>query len=125
MQLKVYGLIISAVAMSAVGQIALKIAVERAQLKEAIAAGVINAVEAVIGTPVLWAGVTIYLGSIVLWLWALSEADLSSIAYPFVSLGFVLTMLFAAVILKEAVTPLKVTGTMLIVVGCVLVARSA
>jgi multidrug transporter EmrE-like cation transporter len=124
MQLKVYGLIISAVAMSAVGQIALKIAVERAQLKEAIAAGVINAVEAVIGTPVLWAGVTIYLGSIVLWLWALSEADLS-IAYPFVSLGFVLTMLFAAVILKEAVTPLKVTGTMLIVVGCVLVARSA
>ena len=44
MQLKVYGLIISAVAMSAVGQIALKIAVERAQLKEAIAAGVINAV---------------------------------------------------------------------------------
>jgi drug/metabolite transporter (DMT)-like permease len=34
-------------------------------------------------------------------------------------------MLFAAVILKEAVTPLKLTGTMLIVLGCVLVARSA
>jgi multidrug transporter EmrE-like cation transporter len=124
MQLKVYGLIISAVAMSAVGQIALKMAVERAQLKEAIAAGAINAVEAVIGTPVLWVGISVYLGSVVLWLWALSEADLS-IAYPFVSLGFVLTMLFAAVILKEAVTPLKLTGTMLIVVGCVLVARSA
>jgi multidrug transporter EmrE-like cation transporter len=124
MQLKVYSLIISAVAMSAVGQIALKIAVERAQLKEAIAAGVISAVEAVIGTPVLWVGISVYLGSVVLWLWALSEADLS-IAYPFVSLGFVLTMLFAAVILKEAVTPLKLTGTMLIVLGCVLVARSA
>jgi drug/metabolite transporter (DMT)-like permease len=124
MQLKVYSLIISAVAMSAVGQIALKIAVERAQLKEPIAAGVISAVEAVIGTPVLWVGISVYLGSVVLWLWALSEADLS-IAYPFVSLGFVLTMLFAAVILKEAVTPLKLTGTMLIVLGCVLVARSA
>ena len=45
MQPKVYALILSAVAMSAVGQIALKIAVERAQLKEAIAAGMISALE--------------------------------------------------------------------------------
>ena len=124
MQLKVYGLIITAVVMSALGQVALKIAVERAQLKEAIAAGAVSAVGAATSTPVLWLGVAIYLGSVVLWLWALSEADLS-IAYPFVSLGFVLTMLFAAIVLKEAVTPLKLTGTMLIVVGCVLVARSA
>lgn len=124
MQIKVYILILTAVVMSAVGQVALKIAVERAYLKEAIAAGVMSAVGAAIGTPVLWIAVLIYLGSIVLWLWALSEADLS-IAYPFVSLGFVLTMFFAAVVLKEAVTPLKLTGTMLIVIGCALVARSA
>jgi multidrug transporter EmrE-like cation transporter len=124
MHLKVYILIITAVVMSAVGQMALKIAVERAQLKEAIAAGAISAVGAAVGTPMLWVAVLIYVGSIALWLWALSEADLS-IAYPFVSLGFVLTMLFAAVFLKEAVTPLKLTGTMLIVIGCVLVARSA
>src|SRR5215204_2159621 len=122
MQLKVYGLIISAVMMSAVGQIALKIAVERAELKEAIAAGPMSAVAAAIGTPTLWIAVSIYLGSLVLWLWALSEADLS-IAYPFVSLAFVLTMLFAAAVLREAITPLKLTGTMLIVFGCVLVAR--
>ena len=124
MQLKVYVLILTAVVMSAVGQLMLKIAVERAQLKEAIAAGAMSAFGAAMGSPVLWAAVLIYLSSIVLWLWALSEADLS-IAYPFVSLGFVLTMLFAAAFLKEAVTPLKLAGTMLIVIGCVLVARSA
>ena len=124
MQLKVYALILSAVVMSAVGQVGLKIAVERAQLKEAIAVGPLSAMGAAMGTPALWIAVLIYVGSVVLWLWALSEADLS-IAYPFVSLGFVLTMLFAAVILKEALTPLKLTGTMLIVLGCVLVARSA
>jgi drug/metabolite transporter (DMT)-like permease len=124
MQLKVYVLILTAVVMSAVGQLMLKIAVERAQLKEAIAAGAMSAFGAAMGSPVLWIAVVIYLSSIVLWLWALSEADLS-IAYPFVSLGFVLTMLFAAAFLKEAVTPLKLTGTMLIVIGCVLVARSA
>ena len=121
---KVYVLIITAVVMSAVGQIALKLAVERAQLKEAIAASAVSAVAAAVGTPMLWVAVFIYVGSIALWLWALSEADLS-IAYPFVSLGFVLTMLFAAVVLKEAITPLKLTGTMFIVIGCVLVARSA
>lgn len=124
MQPKVYALIIAAVAMSAVGQMALKIAVERAQLKDAIAAGAMSAATAAVVSPVLWIAVMIYLTSIALWLWALTEADLS-IAYPFVSLGFVLTMILAAIFLKEAVTPLKLTGTMLIVVGCVLVARSA
>ena len=124
MQLKVYGLILSAVGMSAVGQIALKIAVERAQLKEAIAAGPMSAFGAAIGSPTLWIAVSLYLAGLVLWLWVLSEADLS-IAYPFVSLAFVLTMLFAAAVLREAITPLKLTGTMLIVLGCVLVARSA
>jgi drug/metabolite transporter (DMT)-like permease len=124
MQLKVYVLILTAVLLSAVGQMALKIAVERAQLKEAIAVGAMSAVGAAVGSPVLWLAVLIYLSSIILWLWALSEADLST-AYPFVSLGFVLTMLFAAVFLKEIITPLKLTGTMLIVIGCILVARGA
>ena len=124
MPLRVYLLIITAVVLSAIGQMALKIAVERAHLKEAIAAGVASAAGAAIGSPVLWLAVFIYLSSIVLWLWALSEADLST-AYPFVSLGFVLTMLFAAVFLKEIVTPLKLTGTMLIVIGCVLVAKGS
>lgn len=124
MQLKIYGLILSAVAMSAIGQIALKIAVERAQLKEAIAAGPMSALGAAVASPTLWIAVSVYLFSLALWLWVLSEADLS-IAYPFVSLGFVLTMLFAAAVLREAITPLKLTGTMLIVLGCALVARSA
>ncbi|WP_395622124.1 EamA family transporter [Sphingomonas daechungensis] len=124
MQPKVYVLIVSAVAMSAVGQMALKIAVERAHLKNAIAAGAVSALGAAAVSPALWAAVFIYVSSVALWLWALSEADLST-AYPFVSLGFVLTMVFAAVFLKEAITPLKLAGTLLILVGCVLVAKSA
>jgi drug/metabolite transporter (DMT)-like permease len=124
MQPKVLALVISAVALSAVGQMALKIAVERAHLKNAIAAGGMRALGAAAGAPALWAAVFIYVSSVALWLWALSEADLST-AYPFVSLGFVLTMVFAAVFLKEAITPLKLTGTMLILIGCMLVAKGA
>jgi drug/metabolite transporter (DMT)-like permease len=34
-------------------------------------------------------------------------------------------MVFAAVFLRETITPLKLAGTMLILLGCVLVAKSA
>ncbi len=43
MPLRVYVLIITAVVLSAVGRMALNIAVERAHLKEAIAAGAVGA----------------------------------------------------------------------------------
>ena len=124
MPLSVFALIIAAVLMSAVGQMALKIAVERAHLKQAIAAGFMSALAAAAASPYLWGALLIYAASVVLWLWALSEADVS-VAYPFVSLGFVLTMVFAAIFLNESVTPLKLSGTLLIVAGCILVARSA
>lgn len=117
-------LIVTAVLMSAVGQTALKVAVEKSSLKEAIAAGLAPAAMAAFASPYLWGALVIYGISIILWLWVLSETELS-LAYPFVSLGFVVTMLFAAGFLNENVTPLRIAGTLLIVAGCVLVARSA
>ncbi|MEX1034581.1 MAG: SMR family transporter [Sneathiella sp.] len=59
-----------------------------------------------------------------LWVWVLSKVDLS-IAYPFVGIGFVVTMLFGILLLNENVTPMRIIGTVLIVGGCVLVGRSA
>ncbi len=117
-------LIITAVLMSAVGQTALKVAVEKSDLKDAIAAGLFPAFIAAMSSPFLWGALVIYGVSIVLWLWVLSQTDLS-FAYPFVSLGFVVTMLFAAGFLCEHISLLRIFGTLLIVAGCIVVARSA
>ena len=124
MPLGLLALIITAVLMSAVGQTALKVAVEKSDLKDAIAAGLMPAITAAMSSPFLWGALVIYGVSIVLWLWVLSQADLS-LAYPFVSLGFVVTMVFAAGFLGEHVSMLRIFGTLLIVAGCIVVARSA
>jgi drug/metabolite transporter (DMT)-like permease len=66
----------------------------------------------------------IYGLSIVSWLWVLSRVELT-VAYPFLGLSFVIAMFFGVWFLDEALPPSRVIGTLLIFVGCTLVARSA
>lgn len=67
-------------------------------------------------------GLVSYGMSMVVWLYVLSKVDVSR-AYPFVGLGFIGTMVFANYFLNEAITLPKVVGTLLIVVGVVLLAK--
>jgi len=78
---------------------------------------------AVASSPLVWTGLTIYGLSVAVWLWILSKVDLS-LAYPFVGVSFIVVMLFGVFLLNETVTPLRMIGTLLIAVGCVMVARS-
>jgi drug/metabolite transporter (DMT)-like permease len=75
-------------------------------------------------SPLVLAGLGLYGIGAVLWLFVLARAPLS-LAYPFVGLGFILTMLAGALYLGENVTPMRIAGTLLIAFGCVMVARSA
>jgi len=45
------------------------------------------------------------------------------VAYPFVALGFVFTLLFAALFLHEPVTSTKLAGTALVILGVILLNR--
>jgi len=123
MPLPILLLTLATVVMSAFGQIALKVAVERSELRTAMEAGVFSAFLAAAGSVYIWGALAIYAVSIVLWLWVLSKVELS-LAYPLVSLGFVVTMIFAALFLHEHITPLRIAGTLLIVAGCFCVGRS-
>ena len=73
--------------------------------------------------PRILAGVGCYAVSLVVWILALAKTPVS-IAYPMVSLGFALNALLAWWLLGEAVTPMRMAGIGIIVVGVVLVARS-
>ena len=72
----------------------------------------------------VWAGLAIFAVSAVLWLFALSRANLS-FAYPFAALGYVIIVFASYTVLHESVPPLRWAGVALIIAGILLVARSA
>jgi len=72
--------------------------------------------------PVL-AGLACYVVSVAVWLIALSRVDVS-IAYPMLSLGYIINAIAAHYLLGEAVTLQRWLGIGFIIVGVWLVARS-
>lgn len=67
-------------------------------------------------------GLFCYGMSMVFWLYVLTKVDVSR-AYPFVGLGFIGTMVFAHYLLHEPITLQKLVGTLLVVVGIIVLAR--
>ncbi len=65
-------------------------------------------------------GVSLYLGSTVIYLSALKGGELS-VLYPMVSLGYIWTLLWSKLFFKEAIGGAKFAGLALIVLGVVLV----
>lgn len=73
--------------------------------------------------PHILGGVACYVVSVVVWIMALSRVEVS-IAYPMLSIGYVVNALAAWYLFGEALTAFKLTGIGFIVVGVFLVARS-
>ena len=73
--------------------------------------------------PRILAGAACYAVSLIVWILALSKTPVS-VAYPMVSLGFALNAGLAWWLLGESVTPLRMAGIGIIIVGVFLVARS-
>jgi multidrug transporter EmrE-like cation transporter len=70
-----------------------------------------------------WAGMLCYAASVCVWIAALSKAPVS-VAYPMLSLGYVVVAAVSAVWLGESLTLPKVLGIALICAGVLLVSRS-
>lgn len=69
-------------------------------------------------------GLACYVVSVVVWILGLSRVDVS-VAYPLLSLGYVLNAAAAWWLFGEAVTPMRVVGIAIIIVGVVVLTRSA
>lgn len=72
----------------------------------------------------VWAGLVLFALSAVVWLFVLSRTSLS-FAYPFAALTYLLIVLVDRFVLHEAVPPLRWLGVAMIMIGIVLVARTA
>lgn len=73
--------------------------------------------------PWILGGLTCYVVSVVIWIMALSRVPVS-IAYPMLSIGYVVNAVLAYYLFGEALTAQKLVGIGFIIVGVWLVARS-
>ena len=77
----------------------------------------------VAATPAIWLGLGCYAVSVVIWILALSRVDVS-IAYPMLSIGYVLNAVAAWWLFGEALGPARILGILVIIFGVFLLYRS-
>jgi multidrug transporter EmrE-like cation transporter len=73
--------------------------------------------------PPILAGLTCYAISVVVWVLALSRVEVS-VAYPMLSIGYVVNAVAAWMLFAESLSASRMAGIGVIIVGCWLVARS-
>ncbi len=72
--------------------------------------------------PYILSGIAIYGFTTLVWLVILSRVKLS-IAYPMLSAGYVLSILFSWMLFKEAIPKARIIGAIIICIGVYLVAQ--
>jgi drug/metabolite transporter (DMT)-like permease len=122
--LPVLALLLTASALTVIGEVLLKLGV--------------NAVSAQVGAfsldpQVLWAtftdwrvvlGFALVFGGALFWLGVISRVNLS-FAYPLLALNYVLILIPSRYILGEAITPSKIIGAVIVVVGVIVITWGA
>ncbi|CAH0233139.1 putative 4-amino-4-deoxy-L-arabinose-phosphoundecaprenol flippase subunit ArnE [Massilia sp. Bi118] len=124
MNLTTFAFIISGVLLNAVAQVLLKAGTNA--LGGAIHLTMGNAFETFIRVatqlPIL-GGLACYGLSLVVWIMGLSRTEVS-IAYPMLSLGYVVAAVGAWLFLGETISPQRMLGIAVILIGVVVLARS-
>lgn len=116
-------LILCSVMLSSVAQIVLKMGMSNALVLNAIQSGSsFQAFRAIATNFYVIGGLGLYFSSAAVWLLVLAKVDVSY-AYPFVGLGFVVTMLLAYFISGEPLTTIKVAGTLCIALGVAIISQ--
>jgi uncharacterized membrane protein len=67
-------------------------------------------------------GLLVYGLATIFWLIALSQKDLSYV-YPFISLTFIIVLFLSYFVLKEQVSTARIVGTIIIVIGLMIIVR--
>ena len=118
-------LILASVSLSALAQITLKFGMSSERIQRAFGENVspMASIWAVASNFHVLIGLLAYGFGAIIWLLVLAKLDVSA-AYPFVGLGFILTMLLGHLLLGESLSSIRIVGTFLVVAGVILVSRS-
>ena len=71
----------------------------------------------------LWGAMICYALSILLWMSVLSKVEVSY-AYPFLSVGYVVSAVAGYALFNENLSPIRIAGIIVICIGVVLISRS-
>ncbi|MEY7999646.1 SMR family transporter [Clostridium sp. Mt-5] len=115
-------LILVSVFLGAIGQVLVKYGAVNLQLNFTIKYLLPSILAILKNIPVMF-GIISYGLSFLLWIKVLSKVELSY-AYPMVSLGYIVTMLFSYFLFKENISFIRVLGVGFIIVGVILISRS-
>lgn len=118
---KPFLLIVVAVCFSVTGELLLKSGMN--QIGVLSFANLIPTLGRILVHPRLLGGFACFALGAGFWLAAISRVPLSW-AYPMLAMGYVLILLFSAILLREPVSLLRWSGVLLICVGMILVFRS-
>ena len=116
-------LILVSVVLAAVAQLTLKYGMNHVHAATGVVQLSARSLRSIASTPAVWVGLALFALSASIWLAVLSRASLS-FTYPFVSLTYVLILVFDRFVLHQPVSGLRWAGVALIVGGIALVAQT-
>jgi multidrug transporter EmrE-like cation transporter len=116
-------LLMCGVMLNALAQLLLKAGTNAVGRFEYSAANVLPVGWKLATEPHILGGLGCYVISVVVWIMALSRVEVS-VAYPLLSVGYVVNAMVAYFWFGEAVTPTRLLGIGIIILGVFIVARS-
>lgn len=123
MNILTFGIILSGVLLNAMAQLLLKAGTNAVGHFEFSRDNIIPIGFKLATEPHIAGGLACYVISVVVWIMALSRVEVS-IAYPMLSIGYVVNALAAWYLFGEAVTISRIVGIGIIIVGVYVVSRS-
>jgi multidrug transporter EmrE-like cation transporter len=117
------GLILSGVLLNAAAQLLLKAGTTRVGTFAFDRANVLPIGMKLAFEPHILGGLGCYVVSVVVWIMALSRVEVS-VAYPMLSIGYVVNAIAAWYLFGEALSPSRLVGIGIIIVGVYVVSKS-
>lgn len=123
MNLSTFAMILAGVLLNAGAQLLLKAGTRSTGVIGGSSAAWLQTVLSVVLQPYILAGLACYVLSVGIWIMALSRVDVS-VAYPMLSIGYVVNAFAAYWLFGEALTPMRLFGITVILIGVVIISRS-
>jgi len=119
-----FALLMVAMCLTVTGELLLKTGMNRHGVLEVSFSTLIPTAGKLLGNPFVVGGFVFVFSGALFWLAVLSRWPLT-LAYPLLSISYIIGICASVLILKEKVSPIQVVGVFVIILGVFLVSRSA